>query len=462
MGLMWSIAFVVVGVDNQLQMYGDGSIFSYAVAVRDAWAFHWHNIAARVSVYLLTYIPAETYVALTRDPEGGVALFGFLFFAAPFLGLVATFAADRSKRRTLFAYACGSTACLAPLVFGFPTEVWMAHTLFWPTLALCHHARRGFAGGALVFSTLLALTFTHTGALIFVFAILITLLPRGLDDAIVRRTTRAVLAILTIWLIVKIAVPPDDYVADVLKRAALHVFDPSILTGYLMELLSVTLAVYAFAYYLGRSLNPMWAHWYAALAVAAALGVYWLYFDSELHAENRYYLRTVILLATPAFGALAVCQTMDAGRHGLAVPLLPDILSMLTRKTSVRAITGAFLLITMVHVVETAKFVDVWTHYTDAVRRLAMSGLSDPALGDPRFVSSRRIGDDLNRVSWFSTTQFLSVLLAPHLKPMRLVMDPSQNYFWLSCRTATANADAARVVPVETRRLVQRDSCLHR
>src|SRR5581483_3978926 len=36
-GLGWSAAFVVLGLSYRLQLYGDGSMFSYAVAVQDVW-----------------------------------------------------------------------------------------------------------------------------------------------------------------------------------------------------------------------------------------------------------------------------------------------------------------------------------------------------------------------------------------------------------------------------------------
>ncbi|HVI65857.1 MAG TPA: hypothetical protein VM910_25215, partial [Bradyrhizobium sp.] len=118
-GICWSVLFVVIGLRYELQMYADGSIFSYAIAARDAWAFHWHNISDRLFVYLFCHLPAETYVELTGDPYGGIMVYGFLFFVAPLLGLTATFAADRSQGRIIFSYACLSTACLCPLVFGF-------------------------------------------------------------------------------------------------------------------------------------------------------------------------------------------------------------------------------------------------------------------------------------------------------------------------------------------------------
>ena len=133
----------------------------------------------------------------------------------------------------------------------------------------------------------------------------------------------------------------------------------------------------------------------------------------------------------------------------------------LTSRMTARAIAGAFLLVMLVHAVETAKFVTVWAKYKAAVAALATGAASDPALGDPHFVSSDRIGSDLNRLSWFSTTPFLSVIVAK-FAPARLVVDPAANYFWLSCETATANLKADRAVPAESRRLVRIHACLHR
>src|SRR5215475_2831607 len=217
-GIGWSVVFVVIGLRYELQLYADGSIFSYAIAVRDAWAFHWHNISGRLFVYLCCHLPAETYVELAGDPYGGIVVYGFLFFVAPLLGLIATFAADRSRGRIIFSYACLSTACLCPLVFGFPTEMWMAHALFWPTLAVCHYARCGKRGIALVFATLLALVFTHEGALIFAVAIMATLSFRGVRDAAFLRAASVSFVVLSIWAIVTTIFPPDPYIAIVLTQ----------------------------------------------------------------------------------------------------------------------------------------------------------------------------------------------------------------------------------------------------
>ena len=236
-GLCWSILFVAIGLHYELQMYADGSIFSYSVAVQDPWAFHWHNISGRLFVYLYSFVPAEIYVALTGDAHGGVVLYGFLFFVAQLIGLLATLAADRSDGRIIFSYACASTACLCPLVFGFPTEMWVAHALFWPTLALCHYARPGVGTFASICVALLALVLTHGAAPILAFAILATLALRGLRDAVFLRTASALLAAMPIWVGFHVVFPPDHYFAGALARAALHFFDVGILTCGVMRLL---------------------------------------------------------------------------------------------------------------------------------------------------------------------------------------------------------------------------------
>src|SRR5260370_2246053 len=126
-------------------------MFSYGVSVQDVWAFHWHNISGRMSVFFLTLLPAEGYVGLTGNPRAGIVVYGLLFYLAPLAGLIGTFAADRSRGRIIFAYACYSTSLLCPLIFGFPTEMCLAHAVFWPALAVSHSAKPTGAGAPPVF-----------------------------------------------------------------------------------------------------------------------------------------------------------------------------------------------------------------------------------------------------------------------------------------------------------------------
>jgi hypothetical protein len=105
--------------------------------------------------------------------------------------------------------------------------------------------------------------------------------------------------------------------------------------------------------------------------------------------------------------------------------------------------------ITLIHVVETAKFLTAWSRYRGAITTLAMSQDADPDLGDPRFVSSRRGPSALAPLEWFSTVPYLSVVLSD-FRPNRLIIDPAGNYFWLSCATATSSMERhlwSRYVP---------------
>jgi len=199
----------------------------------------------------------------------------------------------------------------------------------------------------------------------------------------------------------------------------------------------------------------------ASILVVTALAVYWLAYDDSVHASERYYMRTLLVILTPLFAGPAVLLVLGASRRlVLAKSLLNRVLSIL-RRVPPRPLVFVLVLLSMVHLVETAKFVSVWTQYRAAVRQLATGEASDPQLGDPRFVSSHRIPDDLNRLAWFSTTPYLSAIVA-RFAPTRLVIDPTSNYFWLSCGTASANVDAVRAVPVETRNLVRTYACEHR
>ena len=471
LALAWSLAFIAVGVGYGLEMYADGSIFSYSVAVRAGWAFHFADISDRLFVYLYAHLPAETYVGLTGDAHGGIALYGLMFFVAPLVGLAATYAADRSCGRVIFVCACLSTAVLCPMVFGFPTEMWLAHALFWPALALCHYAPRGIAGTAAVLAALLALALTHEGALVFAVAILATVWLRGWRDPAFARAAGALAVAVAVWAGVKIALPPDPYYASIIPAAAYNFIDVADLFAMpFFRVLLATLAGYGIVLLALRPLAPARASLGAAALVALALAAYWLWFDRSLHTQDRYYVRTAILVATPVIGALAaLCVVCAEDRLRLPwrpltrlATILADQALALTRGAPARAVAGALALLTLVYVVETVKFVDAWTGYTAALRALAMGSASDPALGDARLVSSDRIGPDLNRMSWSTTTHFLSVLIAPGYAPNRLVVDPSAGYFWLTCRLATASENANLPIPTASRTLIRVHACLHR
>jgi len=436
-------------------------MFSYAVAVQDVWAFHWHNISGRSSVLLLSLWPAEAVVGFTGRPWARILTYGFLFYIAPLIGLILTGVADRSRGRILFVYACGSTALLCPLVFGFPTEMWFAQAVFWPTLAINHYAKRTLSGTALVFLAQLTLAFSHEGALVLLFVIVATLALRGLHD---QRFLRAAISSILVTILAaasKIVFPPDDYYAEVLLRAALHFFDPEIFKVEVVLLLTAALTVYGVLFAAMKRMSSERACICSLGIVLALLSIYWLKLDHSVLASSRYYLRTAFVLLIPAFAAMATLSAMTEEELAFqpSIRLRRPMLSWSDHTACTFA--AAFLIVTSIHVVETGKFVTAWTDYRAAIAALATGNKADPSLGDPRFVSSARASPTPGALAWFSTIPYLSVVLA-NFSPNRLVIDPAGNYFWLSCATATRNRDADRAVPVETRDLVRVYSCLHR
>lgn len=460
-GLGWSFAFVAIALHYQLQLYGDGAMFSYAVAVQDVWAFHWHNISGRSSVFLLTLAPAETMVEITGSPWAGIITYGTLFYISPLIGLICTYLVDRSGERSIFLCACGSTALLCPFIFGFPTEMWLAHAIFWPALAVSHYARPTVSGTLSVFILLLLLAFTHEGALVLLFAIVATLALRGVRGFRFARAAIGMIAILVLAAASKVAFPPDDYYAGVLLRAALHFFDLEIFKVEIVLVLLAALAGYGAIFVAISKFSPERAWVYALGTTLAALSVYWLRFDHSIHASSRYYLRTALVLLTPIVGMAAVllAKAKDQITFRPLATLKSALISPSPRAISAAA--GAFVVVMLIHAVETGKFVHAWTDYRNAITALAMGQDSDPSLGNPNFVSSARISPSLDPLSWFSTIPYLSVILAD-FSPNRLVIDPAGNYFWLSCDTATQNRDAKRAVPVQARELIRIYSCLHR
>jgi hypothetical protein len=244
-------------------------------------------------------------------------------------------------------------------------------------------------------------------------------------------------------------------------RAALHFFDPEIFKVEVVLLSLAALTGYGGIVVVTSMLSLKRAWIYSLGIVLAALSVYWLQFDHSVHASSRYYLRTVLVLLTPIIGAVAAFSAM--AEDGITFRPLATLQRFLISPShgAIRTFAGAFSIVTLIHAVETEKFVSAWTSYRNAIAVLATGQEADPSLGNPQFVSSKRISPSLDSLSWFSTTPYLSVILA-NFSPTRLVIDPAGNYFWLSCATATQNRDAQRAVPTKTRELIRIYSCLHR
>jgi hypothetical protein len=456
-GFVTAALFAVIAPLCHIQMYGDGSIFSYAVAARQSWAIHWHNISGRVFTYFYAHVPAEIVAGLFKNAEAGITVYGILFYAAPAITLGLTCWADRTAGRIILRFACLSTIILCPFVFGAPTEMWMAHALFWPTLALClGYHRRGFIAAAA-----LALIFTHEGAVVFLAAILIaTAVHHGVNVEL-KRIAKIFASVLLVWIAAKILIRPDDYIAPVLGSAALRFIDPRNLIQ--PALLCMVTAFFAYAI-VSTSIEKhvRFPNLFALVCCAFGLLLYWTFYDETLLAEGRYELRTALLALTPLLGLAATLTAEPAHKRLHAVPLAARLFNDAAKWLTPYRLAGMITLVSAVHIYETAKFLREWTDYRADIRSLAMQPVSNLELGSDHFVSSDRLSSDVRRMSWNSTTPYLSVLVAPELRPRRLVVEPSAGYFWVSCVQARQMIAGGSLIPQVSGEMIARYACLHR
>ena len=115
--------------------------------------------------------------------------------------------------------------------------------------------------------------------------------------------------------------PPDDYIASVLATAALNFIDLSSVVDDPFPLLYGALACYFVAFLVLYRVTPARADILAGSFVVAVLAVYWLVSDRGVNGDNKYFLRTALLIFTPAFGVMAAANALDTDdRLKLPVP----------------------------------------------------------------------------------------------------------------------------------------------
>src|SRR5262249_29530701 len=162
--------------------------------------------------------------------------------------------------------------------------MWVAHSAFWPALALGHYAGRGAGGTIALFAAMLALALSHEGGLVFAGVVTVTVGLRGLRDAAFLRAAGMFVAVLGTWIAVKMTLPPGDYYASIIPAAATNFFDlHRLIESEFFMLLVAALTAYGIAVLVFRRIAPAQAPDCAFWVIALALAAYWLWFDHALH-----------------------------------------------------------------------------------------------------------------------------------------------------------------------------------
>lgn len=460
-GLALAAVFPVLALVFDLAAFADGSAFSYAVATGIGWDFHWRQIANRITVYLLAYVPSEALGAAAGSARAAYVLYTIIFYSAPLAGLLATVWIDRTRGK-VFAMACAvCTLAVLPLILPFPSELVFSHALFFPALALANR-EGGWRVALALMIVMCALLNTHEGAVILgALVVASTLLALPARLPLLRALAVFALA-LALWLAIRITLQPGEYTGSAIARAAMYflMFENWGQRAVFWALFAAA-GSFALAYAAGAMAGRHGIA-IAALASVVAVAAAFAIIDPPAHGAQRYGVRIVVLsLLALAAGVASLAHARSEGTGRWLLAFEPQWLGARLHRLTAPAL-AALIVTFALHVTEEARFISAWRTYIADVRALAMGDASDPQLGDAAYVSTQRLPARRDEMWWNSTTLYLSIMLAPGFEPMRLVIDPTGGYFWLNCKAATQSRDQYSPMPRSTRALVATFACKNR
>ena len=309
LGLAVAAGLSVAAFTTGLILYADGAFFSFLVGIQESWSQVWYLMPARVAVYLLTVLPAETARGWGLPAPAAMRLYQALFIGLPFFGLAACLVPLPREARWLLLFPVLSLLALTVSALGYPSETMLTLAAFWPALYGWRFAR-GRIGPALVtLAATAAFVFSHPG-MVFGLPLLALAAALRFREAPERRIRQELLllgvattVLLVLWawrLAIEMSDPRFVQVGQRMWSLAGLVevarLQPAILVVLLYILLWAALAW-------RRDGATPWAAWLGFPAVAT---LFTLLHAEVVTPESHYYVRTALVLLLPLLGALAL------------------------------------------------------------------------------------------------------------------------------------------------------------
>ncbi|MGB8842452.1 MAG: hypothetical protein WCC64_15435 [Aliidongia sp.] len=426
-----------------LMLYADGALFSFIIGVGDAWGLVWHIMPARIAIYLLTVLPAETAHRWGLPALASMRLYQALFIGFPFLGLTAAGALVPRGSRWLLLFPALSILALAISALGYPSETLLTLSGFWPALFGFRYADGRVRSAGLALSFTAIFLFSHPG---MIFAL--PLLPlaallrwRECRDPSVRRMmlwqSGAALLLLLVWI----------------WRFSIEMRDPGIIAsgqhmwslGGLRDVIALQPAIAIVLLYLALWAGLGWRRdrpslWAVAVFPAIAL-LFALLHTETVTPESHYYIRTALVFILPMLGGLALWRGRSAPR---GIPTLAMTIALATTQT-----------------IHNFGFIHAWVDYRDSVSASVVTG---PARAIPLAqILAGRIEPNAASIAWSWGQPYLSLTLPGLPRYAAIVADPAPaSYSPFHCSqmdTLTAQADW---VPSETLAILKDYVCARR
>jgi hypothetical protein len=444
LGLAVAAGLSIAAWATSLMLYADGALFSFIIGIDDAWALVWHIMPARIAVYLLTVLPAETAHEWGLPALAAMRLYQALFIGFPFIGLAACLGLLPRASRWLMLFPAVSILALAISALGYPSETLLTLAGFWPALFGYRHAsgRLGPAALTLLFTAIFL--FSHPG---MVFAL--PLLPlaaalrfRECSEPAARRVLIGLgglgAGLLALWA----------------WRLQVEMSDPGIiqsgqrmwsLTG-LQEVVSLQPAILVVLAYILLWAALGWRRDRVAAGVAI-LGfptialLFGLLHAETVTPESHYYIRTALVFILPMLGALALWRGRSPPQGAIALAMM--------------AALGATQLL------HNLSFLEAWLNYRDSV---AASVATGPARVVPlQQVLAERAAPRARSIAWSWGQPYLSLTLPGLPQYGAIVADPApESYSPFHCSQMGEIAARADWVPADTLAVLRDYVCARR
>lgn len=444
LGLGAAVALCVAAWVTGLVLYADGALFSFIIGIRESWTLVWHIMPARIAVYLLTVLPAETAHRWGLPAMPAMRFYQALFIGFPFIGLAVSFALTPRGSRWLMVFPTVAVLGLAVSALGFPSEAILTVSAFWPALFGLRYASGRMAPAALTLLCVAAFLFSHPGMVFALPLLPLAAAPRWRESR-APEVRRALLrlggagaALLGLWawrLSVEMSQPG-------IIQSGQHMWSA---TG-LWEVVSLQPAVVVVLLYIVLWAALGWrrdaaALWVVAPVFPAVALIFWLAHAETVAPESHYYVRTAIVFILPVLGALALWRARSAPNGAIALAMMAAL--------------------TTTQTLHNLSFLRAWLNYRDS---FAASVAAEPA----RFVLLDRVVAERADPSgpsfaWSWGQPYLSLTLPGLPRYAAIVTDPSPGSF-SPARCSQMDRIAARVdwAPAETVALLKAYVCARR
>jgi hypothetical protein len=296
-------AIFVLYVALDLSLYADGSLFAFALATGEPWSTFWANLPTRVTSFLVTgglpYLVAEA----TGSFRWTLWTYSAAVAAVPVMGLLATRALDPWRGLLTSCCACSTVAVVLFVVF-FPTEIWVTHAMFWPTLGYAISGR-GRSYPFILPVLLAAFALTHEAALILLPMLMFIAAAHRSGGKQIAVMIMAFVVALAAWASVKTLLPiPHEATRLAVENNGLRLFNP----GYLFNNLSLSIAISLLCFSLIERAIKVKSRLTDALALLSALALViacLLVLPDAVHRdETRYSSRLIVFLFLVSFSLI--------------------------------------------------------------------------------------------------------------------------------------------------------------